>query len=172
MNAEATSKPSAGQRVKHELREFAIISVYLLICFSALMFYRYAILDQHGLSTWRFGLAIGKALILGKFILIGKALRVGERRQSSSLAGGVLAKSLLFLIVLIVLSIIEEIIVSLIHHRPFSEGLAERGTPLQMAASSVVMLLVLIPYFAFQELDELMGDGKLKNMFFAKRSGG
>lgn len=171
MNADATSKPSASERVKHELREYTIIALYLLVCFSALMFYRYAILDETGLSTWRFGLAIGKALILGKFILIGKALRIGERRPSSSLAGGVLAKSLLFLAVLIVLSIIEEIIVSLIHHRPFSEGLAERGTPLQMAASSAVMLLVLIPYFAFQELDEVMGEGKLKKMFFAKRGG-
>lgn len=171
MNAEATSKPSAGQRLKHELREFAVIALYLLVCFSALMFYRHAILDEHGMSTWRFGMALGKALILGKFILIGKALHVGERRQSQSLARGVIAKSLLFLVVLIVLSIIEEIIVSLIHHRPFSEGLAERGTPLQLAASSIVMLLILIPYFAFQELSEAMGEGKLKQMFLAKRGG-
>lgn len=171
MNADATLKPSAGQRVKHELREFAIIALYLLVCFSALLFYRYAILDEHGLSTWRFGMAVGKALILGKFILIGQAMHVGARRQSHSLARGVISKSLLFLVVLIVLSIIEEIIVSLIHHRPFSEGLAERGTPIQLVASSIVMLLILIPYFAYQELDEALGEGKLKHLFRAKRGG-
>lgn len=171
MTEAVKSKPSAGQRVKHELRELAIICFYLFVCFSALMFYRYAILDEHGMSTWRFGLAIGKALILGKFVLLGQAMHVGERQRSKSLARGVIVKSLLFLVVLIALSIVEEIIVSLVHHRPFTEGLAERGTPLQMAASSVVMLLILIPYFAFQELDDAMGEGKLKQMFFANRSG-
>ena len=169
MTEPAKSKPSAGQRVKHELREFAIISSYLLICFSALMFLRYAILDEHGLSTWRFGLAIGKALILGKFILLGQAMHVGERHKGGSLARGVFVKSLLFLVVLIALSVVEEIIVSLVHHRPFSEGLAEHGTPLKMFASSLVMLLILIPYFAFEQVDEAMGDGKLKEMFFSKR---
>ena len=171
MTEPAKSKPSAGQRVKHELREYATISIYLLVCFAALMFFRYSILDEQGMSSWRFGIAIGKALILGKFILLGQAMHVGERHRSSSLARGVIVKSLLFLVVLIALSVVEEIIVSLIHHRPFTEGLAERGTPIQMAASSVVMLLILIPYFAFQELDETMGGGKLKQMFFAKRSG-
>jgi hypothetical protein len=169
MSAQSTSKPSAGQRVKHELRELLIICLYLFVCFSALLFLKYAILDEHGMSTWRFGLAIGKALILGKFILLGQAMHVGERHKGGSLARGVFVKSLLFLVVLIALSVVEEIIVSLVHHRPFSQGLAERGTPLKMFASSLVMLLILIPYFAFQELDEAMGDGKLKQMFFSKR---
>ena len=163
------SKVPVKERVRHELREFVIVSAYLLICFSAIVFYRYSILEEHGLSTWRFGFAIGKALILGKFILIGKAMRVGERRQSSTLLHAIAVKSLLFLLVLVALSVVEEIIASLIHHRPFLEGLAERGTPTQIAASCVLMLLILIPYFAFEVLDDAMGEGKLKRMLLGGR---
>ncbi len=167
----AESKPSAGERVRHELREYAIISLYLFICFAVLLFYRHTILDEQGSSTWRYGLAIGKALILGKFLLIAQAMKVGERHQTRSLARGVFVKSLLFLVVLIGLSIVEEIIVSLVHHRPLTEGLAERGTPMQMVASSIVMLLILVPYVAFEELDQAMGGGKLRRMFFERRDG-
>jgi hypothetical protein len=36
-------------------------------------------------------------------------------------------------------------------------------------AGYLVMLVVLIPYFAFRVLDEALGEGRLTRMFFVER---
>ena len=169
MSPEPSAKPTIRERVRHELREYAQVSIYLLICFSAILFYKAAILHEHGVDAWRFGAAVGKSLILGKFVLIGQAMRIGERRESATLARGILVKSFLFLLLLVALSLLEELVTSMIHHRPFAASLAERGSVRELVASSVVMLLILIPYVAFMELDDAMGDGKLRRLMFGRR---
>ena len=171
MNEKSVSKPTTREKLHHELREFATISIYLLICFSALMLYKVAVLDEHGISAWKMGAALGKALILGKFILIGQAMRIGERRDSSTVFRAIMIKSLLFLVLLLVLSTVEEAIVARVHGHAIGQALAERFAVLQLLASSFVMFLILTPYFAFMEIDEAMGEGKFRKLLFAKRAG-
>jgi hypothetical protein len=36
-------------------------------------------------------------------------------------------------------------------------------------AGILILLLVLIPYFAFRVLDEALGEGRLAKMFFVER---
>jgi hypothetical protein len=154
VNPRPISHPPVKQRLRHELHEYAEVSIYLFVYLAALLFYRFSLLEEEHATTWRFGFAAGKALILGKFILIGTTLRIGERFRMRTLLGGVVIKSLLFLPLLLVLSAVEETLVGLIHGRPIGSALSEGGTPLQIVASSVLVLLILIPYFAFKALDE------------------
>ena len=56
-----TSKGSLANRLRHELREYAIVAVYLYVCFGVLLLYKDAILREEGLSYLHFGLAAGKA---------------------------------------------------------------------------------------------------------------
>jgi hypothetical protein len=60
-----------AQKLKHELREYALLSAYLYVCFGALILYKMAILGEVGVSYTLAGLAAIKALILAKFILLG-----------------------------------------------------------------------------------------------------
>ena len=82
--AVANNNPSTktiAQRAKHELREYALLSLYLFICFGALILYKAAILGEEGISYLPSGLAAIKALILAKFIMLGQMIRLGDRRR-------------------------------------------------------------------------------------------
>ena len=74
------------------------------------------------------------------------------------------------LLLLLVFTMIEELIVGLVHGQETSEIIAEFiGRPwLQNIAPSVVMLLVLIPMISFEEIDHVLGDGSLKRMLFGR----
>jgi hypothetical protein len=75
----------------------------------------------------------------------------------------ILKKSALFLIFLIVLTVVEEIIVGLLHGRSVMEAIGEigGGTLQQALATSVLMLLILIPYFTCRLVAVRLGEGAL-----------
>jgi hypothetical protein len=161
---------SLGQRARHELIAYLAVSGYLLIWFSAVMFYKSTILGSVGIHFAPFGLAAVKALILGKFILVLEALRLGERGKGSRvLALDILREALLFTLVLIVLSIVEELIVGHFHGREAREAIAEigGGTIPQAIATSILMFLVLLPYLAFRRL--ALMHGALPELLFKRR---
>jgi len=151
-------------RLRKELSEYLIISLYLFICFGALVFYKAAIMHNDGIEFEPFGIAIVKALIVGKFVLILQSLKIGEEKDGGrALFAVILKKSTLFLLFIIVLTVIEEIVVGLVHGKAVSEVVGEigGGTLQQALAVSVLMLLILIPYFTFRLVGALLGEGVL-----------
>jgi hypothetical protein len=171
MKSGGPSKVSVGARVTNELREFAVIAAYLYVCFTALAYLKAAILQAHGIPFAPFGFAAVKALICAKFISVGRIFHIGERFKSLPLIWPTLHKSLAFLALLFVLNILEEVGVGLIHHRTVADSFSEigGGTLDQLIATSVVVLLTLIPFFAFRALGEVIGERNLVRIFFAPR---
>ena len=159
-------KSSIRQRFLDELSAYAGISLYLWICFGALLLYKKAILSAEHMQFQAFGIAAVKALILGKFILISKAVKIGDRRTPDVLLLRIVWKSLGILLSLMVLTAIEELLVGLGHGRALSEITAEfmNRSLLQNLAPSIVMLIVLIPLILFEEVDRYLGKGSLKRM--------
>jgi hypothetical protein len=173
MASSIPAKPSIGARVTAELIEFVIVALYLYICFAALAYLKSAILQAHGILFAPFGFAAVKALICAKFVLVGRAMHLGERFKALPLIWPTLHRSLAFLLLLL-LNALEEIVVGLLHHRDVADSLAELGggTLDQLMATSVVMLLVLIPFFAFRSLGEVVGERNLVRVFFRPRRSG
>ena len=155
------------------MREYAVLAAYLYVCFAALLLFKATILGGVGMSYLPWGLAAVKALILGKFILLGQAFRLGDRHERRSIALAIVYKALLFLGLLIVLSLVEETVIALIHGEAVRASLAAHlGNQLPQAlAMSFVMLLILIPYIAFREIDAALGDGTLGEFLFRRRIG-
>ncbi len=58
----------------------------------------------------------------------------------------------------------------MIHSRPVTEAVEGLGggTAYQMAATVAIMLLILVPYVAFHALDEVLGEGSLGRLLFAR----
>ena len=170
----ATPKSVAlRQRARKELIEYFIICAYLYVCFGALIFYKTALLNSQGIEYAAFGIAIVKALILGKFILLLHALKIGERgRRPSTLAAAIVKKSLLFTLILIVMTIIEEVIAGYIHGRTSREVLHEMagGTIPSEFAAGLLLLLIMAPYFGFRELAARLGEGELAKLLMARES--
>ena len=171
MNEGKATKSAVRERITRELKEFAVLSFYLSICFLALAYLKAAILKAEGVAFAPFTFAIVKALICAKFVLVGRVFGLGERFKTLPLIWSTLHKSFVFLLLLIALNLLEEIIVGAIHHRDVVDSVAEvgGGTLDQAIATSVVMLLVLIPFFAFRALGEIVGEQNLVRVFFLQR---
>jgi hypothetical protein len=168
----STVATTVAQKLGHELREYALVSLYLWICFGAINLYKEAILNAHGVSYWAYGWGAVNALILGKFILIGQAVHLGERYAMRRLVYAIAVKALLFLAFLVVLSFIENAIVGFIHGQSLSASFDTFGGTLsQLLATCLVMLVILIPYLAFRELNEALGEGGLRKLLLEPRAG-
>ena len=153
------------------MRKFTVIAVYLWVCFTALAYLKFAILEAHGIAFAPFGFAAIKAVICAKFASLGHALHLGERFKGGPLIWPVLHKSVVFLILLIVLNVLEELAVGYLHGQPVADTLAEigGGTRDQMIATTIVMLLILIPFFMFRTLTEVIGEHTMARLFFEPR---
>jgi hypothetical protein len=168
--SDTTNTPGTlSQRFWREMRNFGIVSGYLFICFSILFLYRSTLLGDSIMHSVPFLTALGKALIIGKFILIGEAAKVGSRVSASTLLHRIAWKSLFFLVMLVILTALEELIVGWVHAKDFAQIWSEFASKsiLQILSPSLVMLMVLIPLISFSELNRAMGPGKLKSVFFA-----
>jgi hypothetical protein len=82
-------------------------------------------------------------------------------------------KALLNLVMLIVLSIVEEAVVGVFHGRAFAASLPELvdGKLPQICAASFIMLLIPILYLASRELNIVLGEGRLWQILFERRAG-
>jgi hypothetical protein len=163
------------ERFVSELREFTILATYLFICFTALLAYKAALLRAYGVSFAPWVLAAIKALVSAKFLLIGRVFGLGDGlARKHPLIVSTLYRSFTFLIMLILLTAIEEIVMGHFRGETVAESLADLagGTLWQVIATSFIVLLVLVPWFAFRAIGEVIGDGTLVRLFFEPRQKG
>lgn len=171
--ASAPKRPTLIKRLQHELIEYLTISAYLYICFGSLIFYKATILHSDGIEFASFGIAVVKALVSAKFIMLLHALRIGERIGGVGvLLVDILKNSVLFVMFLIALTVVEEMVVGYFHGRTSQEVLSEMagGTLPQAFAVSLLMLLTLIPYFAFRCVADHLGKGVLWKILIERRN--
>jgi hypothetical protein len=171
MAIETTAKATLPKRALHEFKELAIVTLYLYITLGAIILFKAAVLHTQGVSFTPWGIAIVKAVVLAKFMLIGRAMKIGERKTTSPLIWPTLNMAFAFLVLLVVLTVIEEAVVGLFHHQSIAASLGELFGPRleETLAGYLIMLLVLIPYSAFLVLSEALGEGRLARMFFVER---
>jgi hypothetical protein len=168
---EINAKATLRQRALHELKELVLISLYLYITLGAVVLVKTAVLHTQGIAFAVWGVAVVKAVVLAKFMLIGEAMKIGERTTTIPLIWPTLQKAVALLVLLIIMTIVEEAVVGLFHHQSITASLDELVGPRleETIAGYVIMLLVLIPYCAFRVLDVALGEGRLARMFFVAR---
>jgi hypothetical protein len=168
---ETHAKATLHHRAMHEVKEFAILAIYLYVTLGSVVLMKTAVLHTEGIKFAPWGIAIVKAAVLAKFMLLGKAMKIGERYSAKPLIWPTLHKAFAFLVLLIVMTIIEEAVVGMFHHRSIAAALGDLvGARLEETiAGYLIMLLMLIPFFAFRALDEALGEGRLVRMFFVER---
>jgi hypothetical protein len=170
MMPETDTKATLRQRAMHEFKELVLISLYLYITLGAVILVKTAVLYTEGIKFAPWGIAILKAMVLAKFMLLGEAAKTGER-SARPLIWPTLQKAFALVMLLIMITIIEEAVVGLFHDKSIAASLGELFGPRleETIAGYVIMLLVLIPYCAFRVLDEALGEGRLARMFFVQR---
>ena len=112
-----------------------------------------------------------KAAVTAKFVLIARAMHLGERFRSKPLIWEAAYRSLVFVLVVVVLTVVEEAIVGAIHGRPMLDSISEigGGTLMMFIATAVILFLVFLPLSAFYALSEVVGEKALFRLFFVER---
>jgi len=166
-----TTSKALKQKAYHEFKEFIVIVLYLWLVFGLLLLYKSVILDEEHISYLANGIALVNALVLGKFVLIARALHLGDTAENAPLIYPTLLKSALFSILLAGCKILEEALVGFYHGKSFSESIADLGggTLKGILTLSLILFVLLIPFFGFGELQRVLGEGKLAQLFFRPR---
>ena len=164
------NKPTIKQRAREEIRSFAYIAVYLFVCFAVLMFFESTLTNSANTGVFSLGTAAIKAAILAKFILIGDALGIGGKSRAPGLAGSIVTKGIQLWLLLIMLTVIEELVVGRLHGHAFAATWAEyhRKSVASLFAKSLVVLLILLPLVATREFSRTLGPGVLRGMLNAR----
>jgi hypothetical protein len=168
----AIAKIPLHRKAITEFKELAALSGYLYVCLGAIILYKSVILREVGVSFTIWGIAAAKAVILAKFMLLGRMLRIGKRYRDKPLIWPTLYHSLMFLALLLILTLLEELFVGLIRHRSFTESLSHVVGPTFVSGISVsfIMFLILVPYSAFVCLGDVLGEDEVFRLFFIDRS--
>ncbi|MGZ9190395.1 MAG: hypothetical protein ACXW39_10100 [Nitrospira sp.] len=165
-----TSLVHLKNKALHEAKKFFWIFAYLWLCFGLFELYKSLILAEQHIHYTAYGLAAVKALVLGKVILVAKVLQLAERHNERPLIYPTFYKSSVFFVILILFSLLEELVRHFLEHRTIVNSLSEIGSRSLPAtlASALLLFVVLVPFFAFQEISRVLGGNKLYHLFFVK----
>jgi len=167
-----TSSRTLKQIAYQQLKEFLAITLYLWVVFGLLVMFKSEILAQHNIPFAYHGFAIINALALAKVMLTAKDLHLGEKFDEAPLIYPTLLKAALFTVVLACFKILEEAAVGLYHGKSFQQSISDLGggTLNGMLILTLLLFAMLIPFVGYGELQRVLGEGKLEQIFFRPRS--
>jgi hypothetical protein len=172
MNSPDKKKKSMKEKVIHEMVGYWINFIYLSLVFAAFIQYRRFILASHGIIYTNYGFAIIEALILAKVIMIGDVLHIARGLEQKPLIYPTLYKTVVFTFFVGLFAICEHAIKGLWNGTGFMGGLLEflaKG-PHELLANSMVVFVAFIPYFGVRELGRVLGEDKIRALFFRRRN--
>jgi hypothetical protein len=158
-------------KVRHELREFLIVTLFFTLVLGVFNIYRRLILGETGVSYSDFGITLVEALILAKIVLIGEAMNLQLVRASrNSIFEVAVMRSILFAVLVLLFTILERIVVGLIHGKDWAgiaHSFAEHGLH-EIVARMIMMLAAFLPFFAFWELRRRLGPRRFYELWFSR----
>jgi hypothetical protein len=168
----STSRQGLKHRVFREFKEGLIITLYLWAVFGLLVLHKSMILAEQHIDFAYHGLALINALALAKVMLVARKLDLSARMKDAPLIYATLLKSAFFTVVLACFKIIEDVAIGLYRHQSFRQSNSEfgGGSWQGMLTLALLVFVTLIPFVSFGELSRVIGEGKLKKLFFHRLS--
>jgi hypothetical protein len=164
-----SSHPDRKEKIKEELKEMLVLSLYLAVFFCAVVTYNMLLLAQYQVEYWNFAFALINALVVTKVIMIGDYLKLDRMRDDRPLLVRVVWKAFLYGLLIFAFHVVEEIIKRLIHGAEAAQMSREIHLE-QLAARSILVFLTFIPLFAFREFRRVMGDENFDALVYGARS--
>lgn len=169
---ESTKGMGIKQRLINEVRRLIGIFIYLSIFFFVFRLYTRLLMSEFQIDYVEYGLTLVKALVLAKIILTAEALQLGERFRDQPLIVPTIYCTIVFAIFAAVGELAEHFGTGMIFgHKSAAELLAEirdQGWP-HIAAMTLVTIVAFLPFFAFRELERVLGEGKVRDLFIKER---
>jgi len=165
-------KGDLKKKIFHEVAEYWINVVYLTLMFAAFTQYRRFILAAYDITYTNYWVAVIEALILAKVIMIGGVFRLGRGLEQKPLIYPALYKTVVFSLFVGVFTLIEHAIKGLWQGRGLTGGLVDffgKGSH-ELLAGCLIIFVALIPFFAVKELARVLGEDKIRTLFFRRRA--
>lgn len=126
--------------------------------------------DQHLFSNE--GFAFINAWLLAKVMFIGEIFHVADNLRQRPLIYPVMLRSAVFAMLLVSFHLLEEVFLGLWTAKTVTESISDigGGTLKGIIVVGFIMFVVLIPFFAANELGRVVGTDKLYELFFVRRS--
>lgn len=159
------------EKVRDELREFLIITLFFTVVLGVFNLYRRLTLGETGVSYAHYGITLVEALILAKIVLIGEALNlqlVGGARRS--IFGVAVLRSILFAVLVLLFTILERVVDGLIHRMGWAgiaQLIVEHGLH-EFVARVIMMFAAFLPFFALWELRQRLGPRRFFELWFSR----
>ena len=166
-----TSSRTLKQIAYQQLKEFLVIALYLWVVFGLLVVFKSAVLAEHNIPFAYHGFAIINALALAKVMLTARDLHLGERFDEAPLIYPTFLKSAVYTLVLACFKILEEAAVGLYHAKSFQQSISDLGggTLNGILILTLLLFAMLVPFVGYGELQRVLGEGKLEQIFFRPR---
>ena len=173
MSSSKDADVTVVQRLLQETADLARLTGYFYIAFVAIILYKATVLHTYGIRYVVWGAAFVKAVLMAKFLLLGQAMKIGEGYNNAPLIKPIIHKAFGFLILLVVLTGMEQSITGLLHHKSWSAALHQLVTANggEKLAEILLLLLVLLPLVGFSVIGKALGEGRLTRMLFSNPKG-
>ncbi len=171
MNEVHTGQAGLKQKVVHEVIEYWIDFAYVAFFLVAFTWYRRLILAEYHVQYTNYWFPLVEAAVLAKVIMIGDLLRLGRRLDQKPLIIPTLYRTVVFSLWIAVFSILEATIRGLLRRKGFMGGIEELANKdwHEWLVGCVVAFVAFIPFFAFKELELVLGEDKLRPLFWRRR---
>ena len=168
----STSSRTLKQIAYEQLKEFLVIALYLWVVLGLLVLFKSVVLAEQGIPFAYHGFAVINALALAKVMLTAKDLHLGEKFDEAPLIYPTLLKSALYAIVLACFKLLEEAAVGLYHGKSFQQSISDLGggTLTGILIITFLLFVMLVPFVGYGELQRVLGEGKLEQIFLKPRS--
>lgn len=160
------------QKIIHELTEYWLNFVFLLIVFTIMTLYRRLLMAEYHIAYLNYGFAIIQSAILAKVILLAEVARVGRKYEDKPLIIPTLHKTIVFALWVAGFKVLEHMIDGLAHGKGLAGGFDEliaKGW-YEILAGMLVVTAAFVPFFAVKQLGRVLGRDKLRALFFGRRA--
>jgi len=106
--------------------------------------------------------------VIAKVILLGEYARIGRKYEERPLILSAAYKAILFVVLVFVFHLVEELVKRLLHNGHFAGALAQVRVN-DLLGRGIIVFCTFLPLFAFRELRRVLGEKKFMDLFF--RSG-
>jgi len=163
---------SVGERIRHELREVGLVTLYFLACFLFFLTLKWLLLAEYRIATAVVGQAIVGALVVAKVVVLLDKTRLGDLLGSSRRALRVLWRSGVYTALVFAVTFAER---WLDIYREQGGALASlvrtwrEEDVYHFLALNLTVGLCLLVYNVFAEIGRHVGASRLRALFFGER---
>lgn len=161
---------SMGERVRHELREIGLVTVYFLVCFGIFLTLKKLLLEEYHVSVYVFHAAVIGALVVAKVVVLLEKTSFGNRFRHGSLIAHAMWRSLVYTAVVFVVTLAEHLVEAYLDQgdlEPAVAGLWASKDFDHLLAANLCVALSFLLYNTFTELDRRLGRGSIRRLLFS-----